>query len=525
MSVRTAVVGGGPGGLFAAALIGRGLPGAEVIVYERNERTDAFGFGVVFSDATLRAIDAADPVLRKGLEEFGTHWNSIGVWNRDERHHFTGNGMAAIHRRKLLELLQANAEQAGATLRFGEEAPGVDRLAEDFDLVIGADGTNSTVRRHLGDEALGHSTETAVAKFIWFGTTYLFDGLTFVHRESEHGAFAVHGYPISDELSTFIVETDEATWRRAGLDSFDVTQPPGTSDTQSQQYLEKLFADDIEGAELVTNNSRWGNFVTRRTSTWHEGNVALLGDAVHTAHFSVGSGTKMAMEDAVVLAEEIVRTPDELPRALEAYEATRQASVAKIQSSARPSLSWWERFGQYRAQLDPTTFAFHFFSRTIDIERIARRDPDLVESVRTHWRDQHGSEVLETPLALPGLPRSASGRVLRWTAEGDEVTLHDDEGEVLRASGSSTGPALVVQAPQREDDVDGGLRDVPDTAEVVVVRGGADLPRTLLCEELRLSRSRVVILADEVDDAVAETLVVSGRVDAVARSAQAEDSA
>jgi salicyloyl-CoA 5-hydroxylase len=525
--MRVAVVGGGPGGLFLAALVSRGLPNAEVVVLERNQRSDAFGFGVVFSDATLRTIDAADPVLREGLADFGTHWDRIAVWNRGERHEFAGNGMAAIHRRRLLGLLQDNAEQAGATLRFGEEAPPVAQLSAEFDVVVGADGTNSSVRRHLGNDVLGHSTETAAAKFIWFGTTFLFDGLTFVHRESEHGTFAVHGYPISSELSTFIVETDEPTWRRAGLDRFDVTQPPGTSDVDSQHYLAKLFADDIDGADLVANNSRWGNFVTRRTRTWHQGNIALLGDAVHTAHFSVGSGTKMAMEDAVVLAEEIVRHADDTAGAFSAYEEARQPKVERIQDSARPSLSWWERFGRYRAQLDPLTFAFHFFSRTIDIERIAKRDPQLVQDVRSRWQEREGATALRTSLDLPGT-RAATSRVLTLQGEDAELVLLDDVGEVLRVDagiGTVIQGAILVEAPESEELVDSVLAALPDDVRVALVRGGCDLPRMLVCEELRLDRGCIVVLAGDVDDAVAETLVLSGRVDAVARTAGTGDAA
>jgi 2-polyprenyl-6-methoxyphenol hydroxylase-like FAD-dependent oxidoreductase len=303
---RVAVVGAGPGGLFLATLLRRQLPALTVTVFERNRRTDAFGFGVVFSDATLRTIDEADPVLRDALATHGRHWTRIDVWSQDERHSFDGNGMAAIHRKVLLGELQAGADAAGVDLRFGAEAPPLEVLERDFDLVIGADGTNSGVRRELEARAdLGHHVDEAGAKFIWFGVEHLFPGLTFLHKASEHGNFAVHGYPISDELSTFIVETDEATWRAAGLDGFDVSQSAGRSDAFSQKYLEELFADQINGARLVANNSRWGNFRTRRTRQWYHDRVVLLGDAVHTAHFSVGSGTKMAMEDAVVLADQL----------------------------------------------------------------------------------------------------------------------------------------------------------------------------------------------------------------------------
>ena len=300
--MRVAVAGGGPGGLFFATLLGRLDPSIEVTVFERNRADDTFGFGVVFSDRTLEGIHEADPVLRQALDAHGCHWEDIEVRLKGERIRCGGNGMAAIARTTLLLLLQERARDRGADLRFSTEVT-LDDLGE-YDLVVAADGTGSRIREQVADH-LDVTVETSEVKFIWFGTDYLFGGLTFVHEHGPHGAFAVHGYPISDGVSTFIVETDEATWRRAGLDEFDVTQPAGPSDMATKDYLQDLFADQIDGRELLVNNSRWSNFVTRRSRPWHAlapQPVAFLGDAVHTAHFSVGSGTKMAMEDAVALA-------------------------------------------------------------------------------------------------------------------------------------------------------------------------------------------------------------------------------
>ena len=183
-----------------------------------------------------------------------------------------------------------------------------------------------------------------------------------------------------------------------------MSQPPGASDTTSQDYLEKLFAEDIGGASLVANNSRWGNFRTRRTQRWYRGNVVMLGDAVHTAHFSVGSGTKMAMEDAVTLAEQITaawRGDGDLETALERYQEERARSVAKIQDAARPSLAWWEHFGRYQRELDPLTFTFHFFSRSIGVAKIAQRDAQLVADVRGGWLAHHGQPALQATVPLP----------------------------------------------------------------------------------------------------------------------------
>jgi 2-polyprenyl-6-methoxyphenol hydroxylase-like FAD-dependent oxidoreductase len=516
MAIRVACIGGGPGGLFFTALLKQRVPEAEVVLFERNQASDAFGFGVVFSDATLRRIDEADPVLRNGLRDYGKHWDRIEVWLKGERTAFGGNGMAAIHRKTILRLLRERAAEVGVDMRFGQVAPRLEDL-DDFDLIVGADGANSQTREQLG-EALGHTAETATAKFIWFGTTHLFNGLTFIHRRSEHGNFAVHAYPISDELSTFIVETDQETWQKAGLDEFDVSQPPGASDAKTQRYLEKLFAEDIDGQPLVANNSRWANFRTRKTRIWHKGNVVLLGDAVHTAHFSVGSGTKMAMEDAVVLAREVAAHADNLELALANYEAERQPEVGKIQNSARPSLSWWEHFGRYYQSFEPLQFTFHFFSRSIDIEKIRQRDPELVDAAEREWRGIHGADPLDTPLTAGQV--SFEGRLLRLKRNGDTAVLRSGAQELPltelpeEASGST---GLIVTAPDTEDGLAGVLEELPTDLPCLVIAGGTPFTRSLVAEEARLARGLVAIVVnDDADAASAITLVLSGRADAVA---------
>jgi anthraniloyl-CoA monooxygenase len=292
---------------------------------------------------------------------------------------------------------------------------------------VGADGANSSTREQLG-EGLGHTAEMATAKFIWFGTSHIFKGMTFLHRKSEFGNFAVHGYPISDNLSTFIVETDEETWRKAGLDEFDVSQPPGPSDLKTQRFLEKLFAEDIAGEPLVANSSRWANFRTRRTRSWHQGNVVLLGDAVHTAHFSVGSGTKMAMEDAITLVREVAAHQDDLETAFTNYEAERQPQVAKIQNQARGGLSWWEHFARYYDSFDPAQFTFHFFSRSINIDKIRQRDAGFVEAVEEGWLARHGHAPLETPLDAGSA--TFTGRELAVAEQDGQLTLSGPGGRV-----------------------------------------------------------------------------------------------
>lgn len=525
MVSRIACVGGGPGGLFFATLIKQADPSIEVTVFERNRAEDTFGFGVVFSDATLAAIHDADPVLRGGLRDHGRHWDRIEVRQKGERVRCGGNGMAAITRKTLLTLLQRRAAEVGVDLRFSTEVSGLADL-RDYDLVVAADGANSRIRGELQD-AFGPQVEVATAKFIWFGTSYLFDGLTFVHERGPHGTFAVHGYPISDDTSTFIVETDEASWRAAGLDEFDTSQPPGPSDEKTKRYLEKLFAQQIEGHELLTNNSRWGNFRTLRTARWHSvdahgGNVALLGDAAHTAHFSVGSGTKMAMEDAVALAEAVIAHRDDVTAALESYQDARQPKVAKIQNSARPSLSWWEHFGRYHDAFDPTQFTFHFLSRSINRAKLAQRDPGFVAHVEQAWRDRHGGrDVLETPLTLGSI--SFASRVVRLSDAGDLTVATIDGVDLALTTGApaSGGPwCLSVAAPDSESDLPARIEDLAGQLRhgptLIAVHSGTALTRALLSEEARLAHAvPTMVVEPDADRDRAATLVLSGRADLV----------
>jgi anthraniloyl-CoA monooxygenase len=515
--MRVAVAGGGPGGLFFATLIRRADPSIEVTVFERNRADDTFGFGVVFSDRTLAGIHEADPVLREALAEHGRHWEEIEIRLKGERIRCGGNGMAAIARKTLLALMQARARDTGADLRFSTDVT-LDDLA-DYDLVVAADGTGSKIREQLDREGygdLGADVETATAKFVWFGTDYLFDGLTFVHERSPDGVFAVHGYPISDEVSTFIVETDERSWRRAGFDEFDTTQPPGVSDLKTKDYLETLFAAQIDGHRLLTNNSRWGNFRTRRTQCWHTlapRPVVLLGDAVHTAHFSVGSGTKMAMEDAMALSRALTEHPDHLAAALAAYEDAAQPSVRKIQDSARPSLAWWEHFGQYHDIFEPWQFAYHFLSRSITDARLARRAPDFVEASHAGWVHEHGTEPLETPFSAGGWTTPTRLVGIEFAADGTPVSAGDLP---LEHGGGASGVA--VAAPDSEAGLPSVYEQLAGLGRpvLVAVHGGTPLTRTLVCERARMVEKIPALLVDPgFDRDQALTTVLSGRADLV----------
>ena len=267
--MRIACLGGGPGGLLAALLAKRSDPRREVTVYERNRAGDTFGFGVVFSDATLDGIDAADPVLRRALTEHGVHWDPIEVRLRGERWRFGGNGMAAVARQTLLSLLQQRATEAGVDIRFSAPTQPDDLLAAGYDLVVAADGANSSVRARFG-EVFGPSVVTATAKFIWFGTTYRFDGLTFVHEQSPHGVFAVHGYPIGNGVSTFIVETDERVLARGG---------PGWVRRQPAAWAERPGHPGLPGTALRRADRRQPA----------AGEQLPVGELPHLAHAAVAA--------------------------------------------------------------------------------------------------------------------------------------------------------------------------------------------------------------------------------------------
>jgi anthraniloyl-CoA monooxygenase len=515
--MKIACVGGGPAGLFFAALVKQAIPSLEIVVYERNRPDDTFGFGVVFSDATLATLAAADPVLADRLESRGEHWDHISVRLKGELLTCGGNGMAAITRKELLLLLTERAVEAGVDIRWQHDVRSLHEVI-DADLVVASDGANSRIRteRSAGFEP---QIDTARAKFIWFGTKYRFEGLTFLFQRGPHGTFAVHGYPISPTLGTFIVETDEASWRRAGLDRFDTSQPSGPSDTFSKDYLEKLFAGQIEGHELVMNNSRWGNFRTIRNRQWHCDKVVLIGDAAHTAHFSVGSGTKMAMEDAAALADQVLLHPTDLRRALEGYESYRRPRVERIQEAAGPSLSWWEHFGEYYQTLPPTQFAFHFLTRAIGHDRIRARDPEFVARVHQWWEgDQGGVDPLSSETVLDGVgpvPRRADVRDLDGTGIvarfSDRVTV-----PLLRTLpvGEGTNPWGMLLTPGEADPrlpPRGPLRPA-----LVAVVGGSATDRAAMVERVRL-RSKVptMVVEDEFSEDRALTMILSGRADIV----------
>ncbi|MDT7542481.1 MAG: anthraniloyl-CoA monooxygenase [Acidobacteriota bacterium] len=362
------VIGGGPAGLYFALLMKARRPAHEVTLFERNAPDSTFGWGVVFSDKTLSYLrDNDEPTHDEITRAFAT-WDNVDVVHRGEKVSIHGNKFSGIARIKLLNILQVRCESLGVRLRFQEEIADVERL-RDCDLLVGADGVNSAVRERYRD---GFEPDVSVRanKYVWFGTRRLFHGLTLTFRENADGIFAAHSYKFDAQTSTFIVECDPQTWDEAGFDSM--------SDAETRAYLREVFADDLQGHDLLSNNSRWINFLLVRNARWHFENVVLLGDALHTAHFSIGSGTKLALEDAIALARAFDQTSS-VANALAEFERARKPIVEEYQRAAHESLVWFERMRDY-AHLAPLPFAFSLMTRSkkIDYENLRRRDPAFV---------------------------------------------------------------------------------------------------------------------------------------------------
>lgn len=388
--MRIAVIGGGPGGLYFAALVKQLEPEHEVTVWERNASDDTFGFGVVFSDETLGGIEHADPVIYSQMEREFARWDDIDVHFKGEVHTSGGHGFAALSRKRLLEILQARCAELSVDVRFSQEAPDVDVLADEYDLVVGSDGLNSAVRRRYAN-TFKPSQEQRDCKYMWLGTDKVFEAFKFYIKQTPHGVMQAHGYPFDATGSTFIIEMNEDVWRAAGFDVFAQQEfGPGESDEKSIELVRELFADVLDGHEVMANNSKWLNFVTVRNECWRHENVVILGDSAHTAHFSIGSGTKLAMEDALSLAACLFEHST-VDLALEEYQAERRAVVLSTQRAAQASLEWFENLDQYVDQ-DPLQFAFNIMSRSrrVTYDNLNLRDPEFVERINSWFAEQQG---------------------------------------------------------------------------------------------------------------------------------------
>jgi anthraniloyl-CoA monooxygenase len=379
--VRIAVVGGGPGGLYLAALAKQLSPGHEITVWERNAADDTFGFGVVFSDETLGGIEHADPQIYAAMEREFARWDDIDVHYRDRVITSGGHGFAAISRKRLLQILQQRCAGLGIGMYFRTEAPAPAVLAAGYDLVVAADGANSATRAEFAS-AFGPAVESRRCKYIWLSTDLVFDAFKFYIVQTPYGVMQVHGYPYDATGSTFIVEMHEQVWAKAGFAGLaSASLAPGESDEASIARISELLGHIIGDHAIDANNSKWISFGTLRCRSWRHHNVVLLGDAAHTAHFSIGSGTKLAMEDALALAACLNEQPD-VDSALVAYEAERRPVVESTQRAAQASLEWFENLGQYTHQ-DPEQFAFNIItrSRRVTHENLRLRDPEFTASM------------------------------------------------------------------------------------------------------------------------------------------------
>jgi anthraniloyl-CoA monooxygenase len=368
-AMKINIIGGGPAGLYFALLMKKQNGAHEVTLFERNAPDDTFGWGVVFSDKTLSYLKETDEETYQQITDSFETWDNVDVVHRGRKVTIRGNKFSGIARIKLLQILQNRCHQLGVDLNFRQEVAEVDALRAEGDLLVGADGINSTVRQKYG-EFFQPELSVRHNKYIWYGTHQLFHGLTLTFRESDAGVFAAHSYKFNKTTSTFIVECDAETWARSGFEKM--------TDAETRALLEKVFRDDLGNYLLLSNNSKWINFVNVRNGHWSHRNAVLLGDALHTAHFSIGSGTKLALEDAIALYK-CFQSESDVAAALCEFERVRKPIIEEYQEAAHESLIWFENARRYM-HLAPLPFAYSLMTRSkrIDYENLKRRDPAFI---------------------------------------------------------------------------------------------------------------------------------------------------
>lgn len=370
MKVR--ILGAGPAGLYLAALMKRDDPSHDIEIFERNPRNATWGFGVVFSDRALEFLKADDQSLYEYLTPHLETWPEITVVHNDTRIPVAGNGFSSIGRLELLTLLYEYVERLGIKIHFEAEITSLDQLGQ-ADLLVGANGAFSWVREENQDK-FGTTVDWRPNHFIWYGTTKAFNSLTLTFRETEVGVFCAHHYRYQEDRSTFLVEVDDETWRRVG---FDQMSPEDTI-----KYCEDVFAKDLAGHSIIANNSHWRQFPVIWNERWSFDNVVLLGDALRTAHFSIGSGTRLAMEDSIALFKALKANPGDVQAALAHYQALRLPPMKKIWDAATISIRWYEDMDRLVEKLTPVEFAYSYMTRTgrVSHEDIKKRDPQLAQA-------------------------------------------------------------------------------------------------------------------------------------------------
>ncbi|MCW0213070.1 MAG: FAD-dependent monooxygenase [Pseudonocardia sp.] len=505
---RVAVLGGGPGGLYAARLLKLANPACEVRVHEQGDPDTTFGFGVGLAAGTQRRLEAADPdtlheLVAAGLRhdmtmQVGPHVTRV----RNDR-------LVGLARTELLGVLQRHAEKAGVELEFGSRRTAGEL---DADVVVAADGVSSATRER---GPFGGRVEVGKGLYLWCGADFPLDDAVFAPVETEHGVFVTHAYPYSGGRSTFLVETDERTWRRAGFDAstaaLEVEATPfDASDETSLRYLEGVFAEQLRGRPLIGNRTRWLRFRTVRTERWSEGNTVLLGDAAHTAHFSIGSGTKLAMEDAIALVDALRAEPDRAA-AFARYEQVRRPSVERLQELARRSQLWWESFPS-RTELPVERLMVAYMSRAgnVPLDRFAVTAPDVVHAALQQYAGAPAEElpgpdglaerVLASPLThgnrtfpdrttVPDLVPLASDLDDPWSPAGDALVARARGTGGVRLTGPADRPALLTRLDVAE-------RVRLESGVLTAVEGPAAL-RDDLVAGLVSGRTDLVVLTEE----------------------------
>jgi anthraniloyl-CoA monooxygenase len=547
--MKIACIGGGPAGLYFGILMRGADPTCTVDVFERNRCDDTFGFGVVFSDATLDRLAAADPVTHREIADRFARWDDIETHIGSTTLRSTGHGFCGIERKQLLLILQRRAQELGVQIHFEREIKSLDEV-NGYDLVLACDGVSSWVRDRLASELMP-SVDVRPNKFVWLGCTVPYEAFTFIFKSTPVGLFRVHAYRFQPQGSTFIAECTEETWRRAG---FKTADEDGTI-----AILERLFAEELGPHRLIKNRSIWRNFPVVRCQRWHAGNVVIVGDAAHTAHFSIGSGTKLAMEDCIALRDALVEHRD-VAAALEHYEAAHRPAVDALQAAAQCSLEWFENTERY-LNMSPSQFGYHLMTRSLRMSHasVHKRDPALARAVEQDLAKRAGFSGVEAvrPIALP--LRVAGVRLSsRVLAEGPvEADLGDVEvamtlpptvvATAVPGEGMS-GPGVVVSVSSAADAAHALriLRRMPGDGPILiakiddhcapaleVARVLAADPATIVWVDANHGDHQAVLLADRVRNETgvitavtvrrgvvdADALIAAGRADLVVVSA------
>lgn len=371
------IIGGGPAGLYFAILMKQADPAHEIAVWERNGPDDTFGWGVVFSGKTLSNLRVADEISHAEITRDFEAWDNVDVLHGDDKISIHGNSFSGISRLHLLKLLQRRCEQLDVKLNFRSEVNDISNFVTNSDLVVGADGVNSTIRETYKLQ-FQPELSSRPNKYIWYGTHQLFSGLTLTFRENDAGVFAAHSYKFNSTTSTFIVECDYETWSKAEFATKD--------EAATQTYLEEVFSRDLAGNKLLSNNSKWINFLLVKNRHWHDQNIVLLGDALHTAHFSIGSGTKLALEDAIALRDSCVAASD-VKEALIDFERRRKPVIENYQAAAETSMTWFENARDYM-HLNALELAYSLMTRSgrVDHSELRKRDPLFMKN----WQEARG---------------------------------------------------------------------------------------------------------------------------------------